>query len=558
LIGSVLGVSNLYLGLQLGAAVAVSFTACLVALPLHRLLVRLAPRRLGPELSLQEGCVLQATASAAGYATVASLPVVAVAWLLLEGRHLPRGTLLAWTLCTSALGAFLALPLRRGLLRHKALPFPVGTATATLLRALHAQPGSGPQARALASASVGAALLAVLRDGLQRLPGLLVLPGTFRGLSLEALSVFLPVASLPLALGALVGLRLAASLLLGAAVCYGVLVPSLHAAGALERLDFDELLRHVAWPATALLVSASLARLLLQGRVLLRPASRLSTGEGDPGPASGAVPPSWAWAGALSLAALCVAVARLGLGMSWGHAVLALAFAWALTVLACRVTGEMGVVPPLDQVSQLGQGMLLPGSAATSLVTGSLTGNSAAVGADMLNNLKAGDLLGVGPRPMLLAQLTGCALGALVLVPAFFLLVPDASALGAGGFPAPAARQAMVVAEALLQGLSGLHPVVRQGAGLAALAGVALALAEDLLPERFARFLPSPMGVGMAFFLPAGVSLSAFAGALAAGAVLRFRPEAGERWVLPVACGLLTGEATVAAGLAVLASLSAL
>lgn len=535
LLGGVLGVSNLYLGLRTGAAVGVALTACLIALPLHRLLVRLSPRCFGPHLSLLEANLLQTTASAAGYATASSLATSSAAWLLLQGRHVPGGTLLAWTLCTSLLGAFFALPLLRPLLHRERLAFPSGVATAATLRALYAQPGSAPQARALAGAGLGASLLSLLRDLWGWLPA--------------------EVSTLPLAVGALVGPRLGASLLLGSAVCQGLLVPSLPAG--------ESSISHTLWPGTALLVSAFLARLAPRGWARVR-ALGPRTSPVPPEkptmevPTPGQVPRPWFWGGTLSLSAATVGVGHAGLGIPWPYGALTVGLSFALVALACRVTGETDSTPPLGQVTQLASGVLLPTNTSANLMASSLTTNSAAVGADLLTSLKAGHLLGAWPRQQFLAQLAGCVAGTLVTVPAFYLLVPEASALGGERFPVPWAFLQLGVARALTQGLEQLGPQVWQATLAATGAGVALALAEALLPERLARRVPSPAGVGLAFLLPASLAVAIFVGGLMAWALQRQRSEAAEQWVLPVASGLLAGEGVVAAGLAVLTGLRGL
>ncbi|WP_224366677.1 OPT/YSL family transporter [Hyalangium versicolor] len=532
-LGCLLGVSNLYLGLVAGAAVSVGATAALIALPLQRLLARLAPGLLGRQFSLPEGCVLQTTASGAGYATVSSLPSMAVAWMLLQGHPAGRGTLLTWTLCTSLLGIFFGLALQRRLLADGRLAFPSSVGTAAALRAVHSGQGSAPQVRALIGAASAVALVATLRDKLRW----------------SVLEQWVPPCSmLMVGAGALMGPRVALSMLLGAGVCYQVLVPALAAEPGAP-------LSPTAWVGTLLLVGAALIRLLSYGLSLLR--SRLArSGQQEVSPPEGTrelVPRAWFWGGLLVLSGASVWQAWQGFGIPWPQGVLAVGVSLALTALVCRVLAETGS-PPDTAVNQMACGLLVRGGPSANLVHSSLSFNSSAVGADVLANLKTAQLLGAGLRQQLIAQLLGCIVGVLVLVPTFCLLLPDTSGLVefGGQFPAPSGVQARVLAEMLGTGSWELSPIARWSVLLALVGGAALALAEALLPERLARFLPSPLGMGLAFLLPPYFSLYACVGGVLGWAVARRRPEAAEQWVLPAACGLLSVESLVLAGGAML------
>jgi hypothetical protein len=54
--------------------------------------------------------------------------------------------------------------------------------------------------------------------------------------------------------------------------------------------------------------------------------------------------------------------------------------------------------------------------------------------------------------------------GAVAVVPAFNLLVPDASVIGSEQFPAPSVQVWAGVSRALTDGMSGLHPTARTAA----------------------------------------------------------------------------------------------
>lgn len=549
-LGLVMCLSNLYAGLKTGLAFGVAVTAGLLAHSTHAALRRLWG---GAPLSLLEANSAQTVASSAGYATGGALVSVNAAYLLVTGAHPPAWLLFAWTLCLSALGVFFAVPLKRQLIDREQLPFPTGTAAATTVRALHATgEDSRVRTRAFGLGGLAAGLVTLLRDGLGRLPLLFALPGTVGGVPLAQLGFGLETSLLGVGSGAMLGLRTTASMVLGALLCHGLLAPRLLAAKAVETPD--AVLGWSLWPGAAALTSASLVYFAFQGRAIGR-ALRLLAPERTASPLDELqVPRSWFLGGVGVLSVGTVGLASVGFGIPAPLGALAVALSFVLCLISCRITGETDVTPsgPLQQVTQLTYGGLMPRNVVANLMTAGITATTASSAADLLSDLKSGHLLGANPRRQFLAQLLGCVVGSAAVVPLFYLLVPDAQALGGARFPAPAASMTAAVAQALSVGLGGLPPSARTAVWVAAAVGALLALAEQLLPERLQRWLPSPMGLGLAFLLPPSTSLSFFLGAAAAAVLQRARPATAERLVLSVASGLIAGESLVGVGVAVL------
>jgi uncharacterized oligopeptide transporter (OPT) family protein len=63
---------------------------------------------------------------------------------------------------------------------------------------------------------------------------------------------------------------------------------------------------------------------------------------------------------------------------------------------------------------------------------------------------------------------------------------------------------------------------------------------------RARAFIPSATGLGLAFVVPGSNSISFLAGALVATAVEKWRSAAAEKYVLPVASGVIAGESLMA------------
>ncbi|NPC84168.1 OPT family oligopeptide transporter, partial [Pyxidicoccus fallax] len=546
-IGATTCATNLYAGLKLAVVFPVAITAALLAHSAHGALRRLAPGVSGAPLSPLETCSAQAVASSAGYATGGALISVQGAWLLTTGSHPPGWALFAWTLLLSALGVFFAVPLKRRLIDHEQLPFATGTAAAATIRALHT-PGSGPRLgpRLLGVGGVVAGLVTFVREGLGRLPYVIPFPGALAGVPLERLGFGLETTLLTVGGGALLGLRLTASWLLGAVLVHGVLAPRVLSAGLVP--SDGDFLAWSLWPGTAALTTASLLHFALEGRVLGRALRGLRAGGArTPHPVDALqVPGRWVLLGVAVLGPAILAVAHVGFGVPVAHAALAVALSFVLCLIACRVTGETDATPvgPLQQVTQLTFGALLPRNLEANLATAGITVNSASSAADLLSDLKTGHLLGAHPRRLFLAQLLGTVVGAVAVVPLFFLLVPDRSVLGSERFPAPAAAMTAGMAQVLSNGLGSLPPSTRAAVLWAALLAAVLALAERLLPERWRRWVPSPLGMGLACLVPASTALGFFLGALAAAVTRRVRPLT-DGGVVTLAAGLIAGEGLV-------------
>ncbi|ADO68524.1 OPT family oligopeptide transporter [Stigmatella aurantiaca] len=555
LLGSALGIitcaTNLYAGLKIGPSFGVAVTAGLLAYATHGALRRLTPRLAGMPLSPLELCCAQAVASAAGYATGGALVSVQGAYLLTTGHHPPAWVLVPWTFVLSALGVFFAVPLKRQFVDREQLPFPTGTAAAVTVRSLHATGHEArPRLRALGLGGLVSGLVTLGRDALGSIPSAFPFAGTLGGVPLERLGFALETSLLPVGAGALLGLRITASLFLGALLVHGLVAPRLFAAGVLpSEGGIQDMLTWSLWPGAAALTTSSLLRFALQGKALGRAwRGLLSLRAATPQPVDALqVPRGWVVGGIAVLTPAAVWLAFTGFGVPVPHATLAVAMSFFLCLISCRVTGETDATPvgALGQVTQLTYGALLPRNVEANLVTAGITVNTASSAADLLSDLKTGHLLGANPRRQFLAQLLGTGVGAAAAVPLFYLLVPAPSALGGEHFPAAAAFATASLSEVLSSGVSGLSPSLRMAGAWAALGAAVLTLAEQFLPERARRWVPSPLGMGLACLLPASTSFGLFLGGLATEAVRRLKPSAVEGRVVPLAAGLIAGEGLV-------------
>jgi len=368
--------------------------------------------------------------------------------------------------------------------------------------------------------------------------------------------------------GGLMGLRTTTSMLVTAIVNYGFLAPYIRELGGITGdVKFRTIVTWSLWPGAAIMVTSGLLSVGLQWRTAVRAFSGLGQifkpkkkvaatagdgafrtgtvqGEADPDPlAKVEVPPSWFLGGvAFSTVGLAITGA-LAFDINPFFCVIAVALSFALAIVACRATGETDTTPvgAMGKITQLTFGALAPGNVTANLMTASITAGAAGSAADLLTDLKSGYLLGANPRKQFLAQLSGTIVGTLVIVPAFYIFVPNAAVLGTDRFPAPSAQVWKGVAQLLANGVHSLHYTARWGILAGVIIGVALPLLELALPKH-RKYLPSAMGVGLAMVIPAFNSISMFMGAVIAALYARSKPKDAELFTVPVASGIIAGE----------------
>ena len=575
-IGCVMAFSNLYVGLKTGWGLNVAITACIISYTVFRLFHSLFPARrprgarkfLGlfdrpdpGEVSILENNCMQSTASSAGYSTASTLVSAFPAYLLITGQHLPYWTVAGLVLGTGLLGVFLAVPMKRSMINIEQLPFPSGTAAAETLRSLHqAGADSRKKARGLFTAMGLGAVIGWFRDGIPSLiPNYLPISQLFERLGLARLALLTSPAGYTLtveastvyaAAGAIMGLRTAASMALGAVVNYAFLAPRLHEMGIVKDLGYRGIVSWSVWGGAALMTSAALVNFSMGWRTIARAFGGLYSMLGgrpralDDPMERIEVPGSWFAIGVLLTAALVLVLNDRTFGIPVLLGSIAILSTALLSVVASRATGETDTTPlgALGKITQLLYGVLMPQNISANLMTANITGSSAATSADLLTDLKSGYLLGANPRKQFLAQFLGVFSGTLVATWGYYQLVPTPSAIGGDKFPAPAAQVWRAVAEILARGFQALPRYAGWAMLLGVVLGVVLTVLEKVLPPRARKFVPSPVGFGMAFTFQGYTAMAFFLGGLLAFAYEKSRPKAAETYTIPVASGFIAGE----------------
>lgn len=555
-LGALMALSNLYIGLKTGWALGVVITSCILSFSITRLL--------GIRFSILETNCMSSTASSAGYSTGGTMVSGVSAYLMLTHHHMSWSVLTLWTFFLACLGVFIAIPMKRQMIDVEQLRFPSGIAAAETMQSLHAEGGdAGDKAAVLAGAGLFAGIWKVLQSGFELIPETFPSVGiapnlTMAGYHISQWSIQIECSSVMMAAGAIIGWRVAWSLLLGACINYFILAPKMVALGAIDatKLGFPSITRWALWPGVAIMVTSSLFLFVLQWKTLLRAVKGIGGTQEDSAAAEKSsasediqVPFKWFGLGSLLSGIGCVAVLVSAFDTSPVVAVIAVLLSFVLCLVACRATGESDITPmgAMGKVAQLTFAVLAPSNMVTNLMTASVTAGAASSSADLLSDLKSGYQLGANPRKQFIAQFLGIFAGTLVTVPAFYLLVPTYEDVGSAKYPAPAAQVWKKVAELLANGFSSLHPTAQQALVIGAVIGLAIPILEILLPK-WRNFVPSATGLGLAFVLPFHNSLAIFLGAFFALLLNRFHPKYADKYIVALASGLIAGESLLGVG----------
>jgi len=562
-LGALLTPCNIYSGLKIGWAFNMSIAAGLLAFGFWRIGERTAGTA---PWGLYENNINQTAASSAASIISGGLVAPIPALALLIGQIMPWPVLIFWVFAVSALGIVVAAGLRNQMLLRENLRFPAGVATAETMQQIHAYGTEAMQRLRVLFAGAAVAAGAKLVDGLfvaiPRLiaPGTVSLAGLIRSagpsnVSLGNLGLALDPSLLMVGFGIIIGFRTGLSLLIGAVVAWGILAPLALVRGWAEAgaADpdvswFGPLVEWLLWPGATLMVVSALTAFAFALMRHLR-TRKSETKSSEPRTLTRRTFIA-AFCAALILASVAqVMVFDIGIA----EAVFAVLLSFALAVVAARVAGETGITPvgAIGKITQLTFGVVTPGNMTANLMTANVTGGAAGQCADLLHDLRTGQIIGATPGFQIVAQLFGVFTGSVVGSLVYLVIIPDPRGmLLTPEWPAPAVATWKAVAEVLAAGFEAIPEGAVVAMIAAACVGFLLVAADRMLPNWLARYLPSAPAVGLAFVIPAWNSISLFLGGLAALLIARYFPEWADRRLTALAAGLVAGESLAGVGLA--------
>ncbi len=352
-----------------------------------------------------------------------------------------------------------------------------------------------------------------------------------------------------------------------AALQLGFLPDATHGTSIRAVGGYRNIVAWTMWPAVGMMVMAGLLAFAFQYKTIAHTFKGLFEKKDKntpPGSASGdplagiEIPMGWFVIGFIFFGILAIFAMAWIFSIPMWMGVIAVIMSFFLAMVAVRASAETGIIPigAMGKVTQLTFGALHPGSIRTNLMTASVTAGAATSAGDMCNQLKVGHLIGAKARLQFIAQMIGI-FSSIAVVPVFYIMVPDRTALGTAALPAPSAVVWAGVARLLSQGIDTLPKSAVLALVLGSLFGVAIAFLEKLYPRsRHWVWLPSPAAMGIAMIVPAQYSLSMFIGAMIALLLGKVAPKTNEMYTIPVASGFIAGEALTGVAIAIIAVLT--
>ncbi len=238
------------------------------------------------------------------------------------------------------------------------------------------------------------------------------------------------------------------------------------------------------------------------------------------------------------------------------HSVLAILLSVPLGLVALRVLGETnwGPISTMTNVMQAMFAVIAPGNLRASMVSSGITGAVAAESEGLMQDFRAGAMIGSTPRILTYMQLIAVPVGALALALMYPILRDTYGIVGEGAqLLSPTSQRWVGFAKLVTQDLSGDGLTAEAAARLAwmqtstavgAVIGIVLTLLEQRKSWR--PFVPSPAGVGIAMLIPINAVTVIFLGAVLDRVWARVSPDTQKNYAIARASGLIAGEALVA------------
>lgn len=550
---AIITASSVYMALKMGALPWPIIFAAIVSLFFLKALSK-------GTSTLNEANVTHTVMSAGAMVAGGLAFTIPGAWMLGLAQEISLLDMLVIALAGVALGLICTIVLRKHFVEDAELEFPIGEAAA---QTLLAGESGGSTGRKLFGAMGFAGAFAFLRDAFG------VIPSMIAALPIPGVAFGIYVSPMMLSVGFLVGTGAVVVWFAGALLGnFGIIVGGT-AAGLWDTATAQGIVSSLGMGVMMGSGLAVIAKdILPKGASLVRSAlARSNASAGVFGLTAGvrvAQPgatvsrsSALAWASALSVAALALLVAMLlGLDPAVSAAVVLLSF--VTTAMSAQSVGQTGI----DPMEIFGLIVLLLVAAFADVAQvqlffiAAMVAVACGLAGDVMNDFKAGHVLGTSPKAQIIGQAIGGVVGAVVAVLVMYVLL---SAYGAEAFGSQGtfvAAQASVVATMV----SGIPSVPAFVVGI--VAGFALYLVG----------FPSMM-LGLGIYLPFYMSFTAFLGAMAKvayDAVIKWRSEsyaegegterraASEETGLVVASGLLGGESIMGIILAMVVAFSGL
>ena len=462
--------------------------------------------------------------------------------------HLGTAQIFFWLCSASLLGILLAVPMRRHYIDEENLTYADGMAAGETILVLHEGREKGTSARpvkALALGSLASGVLMILTSFLKLFPDTWLLPG------MAPMNIGFNWSLLSFGSGLLVGWRICLAMAIGTAISWFILPSFLLSHGMIPEQTYPMTLRWVMWPATGLMVAGGLISLALKWNLIVKTFRGLKDSKvGDQGQRE--FPMQWVVIGSLVMTVVICLVQYFSMGIPMWLSFIAILLSLPLMLVGLRVLGETnwGPISAMSNMMQAIFAFISPGNVPVNMSSSGLTGTIAVTSEALMQDFKAGQLIRSNPRNLTIAQLIAAPVGSLATALVYPLL-RDRFGIGPSGLSSPISVKWAGFAELLTRGLSALPP----GCLVGLVIGIAVGIGLTLLAEKYKENIPSPAAIGIGMLIPASVLMTFILGGIGQLVWAKTSPKSEEDFRIPLASGLIAGEAILAVVLALFAAL---
>jgi putative OPT family oligopeptide transporter len=542
-LGTVIAISIGYAALILGFSIEGSELAAILGFGILRGILR--------RNSIIENNIVQTVASAVNGASSGMMFSVPAIFILGYGGDFDPVLLTFGAIAGAFLGIGFIIPLRKQMIDYERLTYPGGVAVATILKS----PGAGIHKAMLL---IGGAILSGGIHAISQSTGvdnydlgsLIGMPGYMNGVWYLSL--------LTIGVGYIAG-KGGVAFIVGGYVCYWFLAPLL---SGLEMFPVDPVSGQVTEEpddlrlllfrpvGIGMLIGGAVAGVAMAFPMIVSAIRSMQSAAKAEAAMSQDEMPIRLLYGAVAGAAVLLAVMavmsteKMGIGRGLVMAVIGTLWIWIAGVILSEAIGRTNW-SPLSGMTLIAVTILIfissgLGDSKAAIVSAIMVGAAACVAmsqaTDLMLDLKTGYLVGATPRKQQLGQFIGAWLGPIVVMALIFVL-HEAYVLGSDKLPAP---QGQVLASMVNGIMGGDVPAQKYvaGAGLGALLSI---------------FQPGlGITVGLGFYLPFNIVLTYSLGTLLRVAMdHRLGQSHAENVGIPVAAGLIVGEALVGVGFAI-------
>ena len=547
ILGVIIAISIGYAALILGFSIEGSELAAILGFGILRGILR--------RKSIIENNIVQTIASGVNGASSGMMFSVPAIFILGYGDQFDPVIMTFGCIAGAFLGIAFIVPLRKHMIDFERLTYPGGVAVATILKS----PGAGVRKAIILLAAAAFSALVHLASKLTGVENydfgtVIGLPDYMNGIWYLSL--------LTAGVGFIAG-RGGVAFIIGGFVAYWFLSPMLSATGSFPLDDAGAMISDPGQLRVLLYCPLGIGMLIggaMMGVALAFPLivstirSMQKASQTNTAAAADEMPIKMLYIAIIGAAVLLGVIAvtsveTVGVVRGIGMALLGTLWIWMSGIILSEAIGRTNW-SPLSGMTLVGitlliiltAGMERGDSIIAAIMVGAATCVAMSQATDLMLDLKTGYLVGATPRMQQMGQFIGAWLGPIVIIVLIFIL-NEAMTLGSTALPAPQGQALASMVEGIM---GGDVPTQKYAAG-AVLGGILSAVIGGL-----------GITVGLGFYLPFNIILTYSLGTLGRELADRFKGRSwSENVGIPIAAGLIVGEALVGVGHAINIVLSA-